>query len=220
VPHHGSRERHRNGHQVRSDTGGIVTTELLVGVLSGLFALAGSLTTLFLQGRQQRAMARDERLWSRRAETYVALLQYQGGGMVEGYRGARTAKEWAVRDELAAKAAAFASDVVRELWQQSASASLNLSDHVSEEWPEWGVAPGDEQDEIEDEMEEDQAFCRLRQASADAGGRLAEQIRAEMDTDRCGRCSRLSRRGGRSALLTIGRRGATSVRERLPSRTP
>lgn len=177
-----------------------MTTELLVGVLSGLFALAGSLTTLFLQGRQQRAMSREERLWNRRAETYVALLQYQGGGMVEGYRGARTAKEWAVRDELTAKTAAFASDVVRELWQQSASASLNLSDHVSEEWPEWSAAAGDEQDEIENEMEKDQTFCMLRQASADAGGRLAEQIRAEMDPDHCGQYSRLSRRGRRGNL--------------------
>ena len=150
-------------------------TELLVGVLSGLFALAGSLATLFLQGQQQRVMARDERLWSRRAETYVVLLQYPGGGMVEGHRGARTAKEWAVRDELTAKAAAFASDVVRELWQQSASASLNLSDYVSEEWPEWSAAAGDEQHRIEDEMEKNQMFRRLRQASADAGRRLAEQ---------------------------------------------
>jgi len=45
--------------------------------------------------------------------------------------------ELAIRDELTAKAAAFASDAVRDQWQQSALASHALEEHVSEEWPEW-----------------------------------------------------------------------------------
>jgi hypothetical protein len=77
-----------------------------------------------------REREQDERLWSRRADTYVALLQYQGSGMLKGYRGAAGADEWAIRDELTAKAAAFASDAVRELWQQSAKASVMRQHYV------------------------------------------------------------------------------------------
>lgn len=61
-----------------------MTAQLLAVLLGGLLALAGSLIDLLFQGRQQRALAQDERLWTRRAETYVAVLQYQGSGMVEG----------------------------------------------------------------------------------------------------------------------------------------
>ena len=62
-------------------------TVVLASLLTGLFTLAAGLSTLFLQGRQQRVAAQDERLWTRRAETYVALLQYQGLGVVGIQRG-------------------------------------------------------------------------------------------------------------------------------------
>ena len=159
-------------------------TAVLAGVVTGLFTLAAALATLFLQGRQQRAVVQDERLWSRRAETYVALLQYQGVGMIEGYRGAATDPEWAIRDELTAKAAAFASDEVRELWQQSARASLTLQEYLDDTWPQWsGRAEGLA---IEEEMEKDPKLRRFRQASAEAGKQLAKQIRAELDVSRQG----------------------------------
>jgi hypothetical protein len=164
-----------------------MTAQLQAVMLGGLLALTGSLLVLLVQGRQQRALAQDERLWTRRAETYVAVLQYQGGGMVEGYRGARTASEWAIRDELTAKVAAYATDAVRKLWQQSALASLNLNEYVEEDWPQWNAAEGYERQELEDVMEKDETFRRFRQASADAGRRLGEQIRAELNTDHRGR---------------------------------
>src|SRR5262249_50739887 len=154
-------------------TGGTMTAQLLAAMLGGLLALAGSLVVLLVQGRQQRALAQDERLWTRRAETYVVVLQYQGSAMVEGYRGAGSAGEWAIRDELTAKVAAFATDAVRELWQQSALASLNLNEYVEEDWPQWTAAEGHERYELEDEMEKDETFRRFRQASKDAGQRLA-----------------------------------------------
>jgi hypothetical protein len=171
-----------------------MTPQLLAVVLGGLLALTGSLVALLVQGRQQRALAQDERLWTRRAETYVAVLQYQGGGMVEGYQGPRTPSEWAICDELTAKVAAFATDAVRELWQQSALASLNLSEYVEEDWPQWSAAEGHEQQKLEDEMEKDETFHRLRQASDDAGRMLAQQIRAELSTDHRGRNPLQSRR--------------------------
>ena len=164
-----------------------MTAVVVASVLTGLFTLAASLGTLFLQGRQQRGMAQDERLWTRQAETYVALLQYQGSGMVEGYRGPRSAQEWAVVGELTAKAAAFASDVVRELWQQSAQANLALEAYVEEEWPECLIAGGEERLRIEGEMDEkDPEFRRVRQVSDDAEKQLAEQIRVELDVSRQG----------------------------------
>jgi hypothetical protein len=79
--------------------------------------------------------------------------------------------------------AAFATDAVRELWRQSASASANLSEHVAEYWPQWSAAKGYEQQELEAEMEKDEAFRRFRQASAQGGRKLAEQIRAELHTE-------------------------------------
>jgi hypothetical protein len=162
-------------------------TVVLTSLLTGLFTLAAGLSTLFLQGRQQRVAAQDERLWTRRAETYVALLQYQGLGVVEGYNGARSAQEWAVVGELTAKASAFASEEVHELWQQSARANLALDAYVEEEHPDFLVAVGEERLRIEEKMEEeDPEFRRVRQVSDDAGKQLAERIRAELDVVRQG----------------------------------
>jgi hypothetical protein len=162
-------------------------TVVLASLLTGLFTLAAGLSTLFLQGRQQRVAAQDERLWTRRAETYVALLQYQGLGVVEGYSGARSAQEWAVVGELTAKASAFASEEVHELWQQSARANLALDAYVEEEHPDCLVAVGEERLRIEEKMEEeDPEFRRVRQVSDDAGKQLAERIRAELDVVRQG----------------------------------
>jgi hypothetical protein len=179
--------RHGRGHdqfivtrRPCSETGGISMTAVLASILTGLFTLSAAMTTLFLQGRHQREMVQDERLWSRRAETYVALLQYQGMGMIEGYQGSATAREFAMRDELTAKAAAFASDALRNQWQQSALASLALEEHVSEGWPEWSAAKGAQQLDVEQEMEEDLEFRNLRQAVVDARTRLTAQIRAEL----------------------------------------
>ena len=157
-------------------------TAVLASVLTGLFTLAAAGITLFLQERHQLAMAREERLWSRQAETYVALLQYQGSGMIEGYGG--SAEELAIRDELTAKATAFASDVVLKLWQQSALASLALNHYVSEEWPQWSTPDFLERLDIEEEMKEDLDLRRLRQDSSDAGKRLAGRIRAELGSAR------------------------------------
>lgn len=158
---------------------------LLTGGLTGLLTLAGVVATLIIQGRQQRGLAQDERMWSRRAETYVAMLQYQGSGMAEGYITAATAREWAVRDELTAKAAAFASDEVRNLWQQSALASLALQEYVDEAWPQ--LTTNAEWTAIEDKAEQDPEFRRFCQASTQASKQLAEQIRAELDIGRPGR---------------------------------
>lgn len=168
---------------------------LLTGGLTGLFALAGVVVTYLLGGRQQRALAQDERMWSRRAETYVVLLQYQGSGMVEGYIESASAQEWAVRDELTAKAKAFASDEVLDLWQKSALASLALQSYVDEELPEL-TAGSSGILAIEEAAKTDPEFRRLRQAGAQAGKQLAAQIRAELDASRDGRPRQ--RRQGRS----------------------
>lgn len=92
----------------------------------------------------------------------------------------------AIRDELTAKVAAFATDTVRELWQQSALASLNLNGYVEEDWPQATVAEGCERQELEDQMEKDETYRRFRQATVDAGRQLAEQIRSELNTDHRG----------------------------------
>lgn len=162
-------------------------TTILASALTGLFALAAALGTLFLQQRHQRAMVREERLWSRRAETYVDLLQYQGGSMLEGYQGGATAREWAIRDEMTARAAAFASDVVRERWQRSAQASLDLVEFVDAMWPELsGTDDPAERAEIEAAMEDSPDFRRFRQTRAEAAEQLARQIRAELGSAREG----------------------------------
>ena len=118
------------------------------------------------------------------AETYAALLQYQGSSMIEGYRGAATAQDWAVRDELTATATAFASDEVRELWQRSALAYRAWEAYVDDAWPQWSSA--DEDAEVKVEIRQDPEFRRFRQATAEAGQQLAEQIRVEPDGRRQG----------------------------------
>ena len=103
------------------------------------------------------------------------MLHYQGSSMVEGYVEATTDREWTVRDQLTAKAVAFASDEVRDLWQQSARANLALQSYVDEEWPELTVGAGVLA--IEDATEKDPGLRRLRQASAQVSKQLAVQIR-------------------------------------------
>jgi hypothetical protein len=152
-------------------------------IITGVFTLLAALMTLAYQGHQQRVRAQDERLWGRRADTYVAMLQYQGSGMVEGYRGAAPAEEWSVRGELTAKARGFASDEVWNLWQQSALKYTVFQEYIQEEWPEWNVGRP-ENLEVEEEMESDQEFRRLRQARDDAAKQLTEQVRDELDIQR------------------------------------
>jgi hypothetical protein len=54
--------------------------------------------------------------------------------MVEGFIESASEREWAVRDQLTAKAAAFASDEVRDLWQQSALAKRALQSYADGNW--------------------------------------------------------------------------------------
>jgi hypothetical protein len=118
----------------------------------------------------------DERLRSMQVDTYVAMLRYKGGGMLEDPPETATAEEWAVRGELMAKAEAFASGEAWELWQKSALAHAVFSDYVSEEWPQWHVGAYD----VEAEMEKDPEFQRLRQAMKEASKQLRQRIQAEL----------------------------------------
>jgi hypothetical protein len=122
-------------------------------------------------------------MWSRRADTYVDMLQYQGSGMVEGYIESASAQEWAVRDVLTAKAAAFASDEVWDLFQQSAVAHLALQEYVNDWLPEL-TSGRTEVLEIEGAKDKDPEFRRLDQARAQASKQLSVQIRAELDVER------------------------------------
>jgi len=157
--------------------------ELAGVLLGGVLAIAGGIVTSILQRRQ----AREERMWNRRAELYVDLIRYKSGGMVSGYRGPRTQEEWAVVDQLSARAAAFASDAVQELWQDSARASRDLSDYVAEDWPQWNVAQHGEWfdvEDVEDQMEQSATFQEFRRAWDDASRRLIRKIREEIGTHR------------------------------------
>lgn len=122
------------------------------------------------------APAQDERLRSMQVDTYVAMLRYKGGGMLEDPPETATAEEWAVRGELMAKAEAFASGEVWELWQKSALAHYAFSDYVSEDWPQWHVGAYD----VEAEMEKDPEFQRLRQVMKEASKQLRQRIQAEL----------------------------------------
>jgi hypothetical protein len=84
---------------------------------------------------------------------------------------------------LTAKVAAFATDKVRKLWQQSAEAALQLDYYCQENWIEACVPEASEDEELAARMEKDDTFRRLRQAREDTRLRLAEQVRAELDTD-------------------------------------
>lgn len=156
----------------------VLEASLLASVLTGFFTLAGAYASNILQ----RSLGQDERMWSRRAETYVALLQYQGSGMVEGQIEAATAPEWAVRDELTAKARAFASNEVLDLWQKSALANLQVQGYAEENHP--GTTSSPWSWAAEDDAAKDPEMQRLRQASEQAAKQLAARIRTELDVDR------------------------------------
>ena len=110
------------------------------------------------------------------------LLQYHQSGMVEGHIDTATAPEWAVRGELTAKAKAFASDRVLDLWQKSAQAYRRLDNYVGEEWPE--LTAGPDWQEVEDATEKDPELRKLRQVSEQASKQLAARIRTELDAHR------------------------------------
>lgn len=156
---------------------------LLVAGLTGTFTLAAALSTQHIQGRRQRDLAQDDRIWSTRAETYVELLKFQGAGMVEGDIESATQPEWSVRDELTAKASAFASAEVWDLWQRSARASLALNQYAEEEWPQLMVEDAPPY-AFGEAIASDPELRRLRQAIDDAGRELARQIRVELDFSR------------------------------------
>lgn len=153
---------------------------VLVAILTGMFTLVAPLMAQSMQGRRERDAAHDDRLWNRRAETYVSMLQFQGSGMIEGYQGSATARELAVREELTARAAAFSSDSVWTLWQTSAKAHMDLQQYVEENWPEATVLGASEDAELDARMHEDPDFLAVEQVLDDAKQRLTRKIRDEL----------------------------------------
>ena len=55
---------------------GEITAAYVSAAIAAL-AIVGSLITTWLTLRHQRVLAQDERLWTRRADTYVLFLQHQ-----------------------------------------------------------------------------------------------------------------------------------------------
>jgi hypothetical protein len=156
---------------------------MVTALLAGFFGVFATVVGAFITQHLQRTAAQDERIWDRRAETYVLLLQHHGSGMVDEDVESATAQEWAVRDELTARAKAFASDEVLSLWQESARANRRLDYYAGENWTELTVAGADWQ-AVEDASEKDPELRRLRQASEQASKRLAARVRAELDASR------------------------------------
>jgi hypothetical protein len=156
---------------------------MVTALLAGFFGVFATVVGAFVTQRWQRTAAQEERIWNRQAETYVLLLQHHGSGMVDENIEYATAREWAIRDELTARAKAFASDEVLSLWQESARANRRLDDYAGENWPELTVVGADWQ-AIEDASEKDPELRRLRQVSEQASKRLAAKVRAELDASR------------------------------------
>ncbi|KQY31424.1 hypothetical protein ASD42_22610 [Nocardia sp. Root136] len=165
------------------------TESLVVGGI----AVVSSAATLTIQSlfqsslaateRQHRlVMVNDERLWLRRADLYVEMLGQQGGGMAEGYRGARTEKEWAAQRELVPRVLAFSSSSVRTAWNASAEASRELGDYVDNFWPQWHAAEPEDREAIEIEMHHDTHLRQLESASAESAKNLENLIRSELKT--------------------------------------
>jgi hypothetical protein len=110
-------------------------------------------------------------------------LQFQGAGMVEGDIEAATQPEWNVRAELTAKASAFASAEVWDLWQRSARASLAFNEYVEDAWPQLTVASATTL-EFDEAEASDPKFRTLHEAIEHAGRQLTKQIRVELDVVR------------------------------------
>lgn len=133
----------------------------LISVLTGGgLALVGSALATTLTARFQRRNSRDERLWAKRSQLYVDLLD---------------ARESSA--QLNGRTQAFASERVRELKQAIYDASTDLNFYADEEGfnnyrPELG----------EERPEPDEELSRLMRAHDEAEERLRVQIRQELGT--------------------------------------
>lgn len=129
----------------------------------GALTIAGSVVTTVLTAHFARRSRHDERLWTRRADLYVALSELTP----------RTGTWF----ELSAAVTAFASKRVRELVEELDEASEVLNDYVHEEYPELMEAS-----DVEREFHGIPEITRLQRRCEEIRGRLVDRIRKELGT--------------------------------------
>lgn len=119
-------------------------------VVGGALTLAGSVSTSLLQGWMQRRGVREDRVWGRRAELYVDLLDAAESNLSEG------------------RTRAFASTRVRDLCEELLAAQEVFITHVNR------GHDGGSLDEWEVELQ------KLIRKVTTTQSRLEEKIRSEL----------------------------------------
>lgn len=129
----------------------------------GALATAGSVVSIVLTARYERRSRHDERLWTRRADVYVALSEVTPGS-----------SGW---NEISAGVKAFASARVRQLVVELDWALDELQEYVEENYPELLHDP------ILRETVTYDGVARKEGKVAECRERLVTQIRSELGSD-------------------------------------
>jgi hypothetical protein len=146
----------------------LITDNQLMGsffsiLLGGALALGGT----WLQAGLQRRSVHAERLWTRRADLYVELLQTRPGAV----------SEWRLRaQELAARIDAFGSSDVLTLFEAALEAHEREFVYAADN----GLV--NVLDEPHTHVEPDEELARLMKATMEADARLRHKIRDELGT--------------------------------------
>ncbi|MEU2717008.1 hypothetical protein [Streptomyces sp. NPDC007205] len=157
---------------MKSELVGLIGT-----IVGGVIALAGSVTSTWLQARRQRDLAHDERMWTRRADLYVELLAADGAE-ASPTRGHPSdldvppdpAVELSLT-QLRARVDAFASVHVARLWREAVERDQELIDAAT--------APGSMSDIA---YQRHMATLTTETTAVEqARANLRQQIRAELD---------------------------------------
>lgn len=107
-------------------------------IVGGIVATAGGGVTAVLQARLQRQAARDEYMWSKRAELYLDIVRQVSGRVapldahdVDDQYG-WTPETDAIRRDLTARVQVFGSHNVEAAWGQLSEANRALDSYVEE----------------------------------------------------------------------------------------
>lgn len=155
-------------------------------VVGGVVALTGGAVTAILQSRLQRGAAREDYMWSKRAELYLDIVR-QGSGRVapidaddvdEQY--GWTPETEAMRQDLTARVQVFGSTSVEEGWRRASEARRFLDFYVQENLLEMRG----EYAQVRSGASNDAEYVRLTNEAHRTRNLLVALVRHELRTDR------------------------------------
>ncbi|MFF6842846.1 hypothetical protein ACFY8X_29395 [Streptomyces tanashiensis] len=153
-------------------------------LLGGLLALTGGFGVAMVQARQQTRLNHEKDIRDRRAALYLDLLANLSGRVTHSEDpflrayGPTSTEDYALRNELTARVALFASPEVRGLWTAATEAAA--IDHANT--VEGGFLERD--GTVSPSARNDPDYARLADEAMSARRALEERLRKDLGTDR------------------------------------